>query len=479
MSALDASMRCQCAGRRADRARTAQATQVAAIAARLERLPLTSYQKAHFRHHRDRLVLRQHGSGRADLRARLDPADASSSRPRKPALLSQHQLPRHVPGRRLRRPARRPLRPHTSVSGQHDLLGARQLCSAACPRPSHLLGASRLLLGFGMGMEFPVAQSMVSEMMPADKRGRYIALSRRFLAARLHRFGPADLLRCCRSPTGTGSSSCRRSRRCSCWSIRRYVPESPRWLAAHGHCRPRRTGDGARSRARSPRGSASRCRPAEAADQVEHARIGRASPTLFSGIYAKRTTMLWMPVVLRAARLLRAHDLARRAAAGQGLSGHQIGVLHHPDFAGGHSRDSCSRPGSFEALGPQGHAGRSTCFGGAIACYFYGGATDQTHAHHLPASACSSSCSACGRRSTPIRPSFIPPHVRATGTGFRLGDRANRLADRSHRHRRHPADGRPVRRIRARRRRVRDRGASRTDSRAKRPRDGRSSSISH
>ena len=30
------------------------------------------------------------------------------------------------------------------------------------------------VLGFGMGMEFPVAQSMVSELMPADKRGRYV-----------------------------------------------------------------------------------------------------------------------------------------------------------------------------------------------------------------------------------------------------------------------------------------------------------------
>ena len=38
-----------------------------------------------------------------------------------------------------------------------------------------MLGASRLLLGFGMGMEFPVAQSMVSEMIPAERRGRYIA----------------------------------------------------------------------------------------------------------------------------------------------------------------------------------------------------------------------------------------------------------------------------------------------------------------
>jgi len=34
----------------------------------------------------------------------------------------------------------------------------------------------RLILGFGMGMEFPVAQSLLSEFMPASKRGRYVAL---------------------------------------------------------------------------------------------------------------------------------------------------------------------------------------------------------------------------------------------------------------------------------------------------------------
>jgi putative MFS transporter len=38
------------------------------------------------------------------------------------------------------------------------------LGSLACgpPSPVTMLGASRLLLGFGMGMEFPVAQSLVS-----------------------------------------------------------------------------------------------------------------------------------------------------------------------------------------------------------------------------------------------------------------------------------------------------------------------------
>ena len=71
-----------------------------------------------------------------------------------------------------------------------------------------MLGASRLLLGFGMGMEFPVAQSMVSEIIPAERRGRYIAYLEGFWPLG---FIASGLL------TGTGYSSCRRSQRCSCW----------------------------------------------------------------------------------------------------------------------------------------------------------------------------------------------------------------------------------------------------------------------
>jgi len=90
--------------------------------------------------------------------------------------------------------------------------------SLACGLSSTVttLGASRLLLGFGMGMEFPVAQSMVSEIIPAERRGRYIAYLEGF---RPLGFIASGLLTvpCCWSQTGTGYSSCRRSQRCSCW----------------------------------------------------------------------------------------------------------------------------------------------------------------------------------------------------------------------------------------------------------------------
>ncbi|MGK9625982.1 MFS transporter, partial [Salmonella enterica subsp. enterica] len=34
----------------------------------------------------------------------------------------------------------------------------------------------RVLLGFGMGMEFPIGLSMVSEIVPARSRGKYVAI---------------------------------------------------------------------------------------------------------------------------------------------------------------------------------------------------------------------------------------------------------------------------------------------------------------
>ncbi len=51
---------------------------------------------------------------------------------------------------------------------------ASYLCSTA--QNVETLTLFRVLLGIGMGMEFPIAQSMLSELIPAKRRGRYIAL---------------------------------------------------------------------------------------------------------------------------------------------------------------------------------------------------------------------------------------------------------------------------------------------------------------
>jgi putative MFS transporter len=155
------------------------------------------------------------------------------------------------------------------------------------------LAVARVILGFGMGMEFPVAQSIVSEIIPAKKRGKYMALLEGFwpigfIAAGLLTYWvlsfadwrtvfyieavPAIFL----------------------LFIRLWVPESPRWLASRGrvaeadavltkieHKVRQRTGD------------------RDLPDPVIIPSRQAATPSGFSflelwkGPYAKRTVMIW------------------------------------------------------------------------------------------------------------------------------------------------------------------------------------------
>lgn len=91
----------------------------------------------------------------------------------------------------------------------------------------------RILLGFGMGMEFPIGQSMVSEMLPAKQRGRYVAMLEGFWPIG---FIAAGILAYFILPVGgwrmvflaLGIPSI------FVLIVRRYVPESPRWLEDAG-----------------------------------------------------------------------------------------------------------------------------------------------------------------------------------------------------------------------------------------------------
>ena len=172
MSALDASGEANALAS-AQAARSGQAAQVANIAARLERLPLTSYQKGIFA-----IIATAWFFDSMDLGAltfvlgsirqtfQLSTAEAG--------LLSSMSFIGMFIGA-------------ASAGLLADRFGRAKVFQASmifwglgslfCGLSSTvtMLGASRLLLGFGMGMEFPVAQSMVSEMIPAERRGRYIA----------------------------------------------------------------------------------------------------------------------------------------------------------------------------------------------------------------------------------------------------------------------------------------------------------------
>ena len=92
----------------------------------------------------------------------------------------------------------------------------------------------RVLLGFGMGMEFPIGLSLVSEIVPAKSRGRYIAILEGFWPLG---FIVAGILAYAFLPIlgWRGIFIALAFPALFVFIVRRYVPESPRWLADAGH----------------------------------------------------------------------------------------------------------------------------------------------------------------------------------------------------------------------------------------------------
>ena len=109
--------------------------------------------------------------------------------------------------------------------------GAAILC-AVSPSYGFLL-CMRFILGFGMGAESPIAQSMISEFMPANARGKYIALLEGFWPLGFILAGivalaliPVAGWRVVFLATGIPAIYV--------LVIRRKVPEPPRWYEARG-----------------------------------------------------------------------------------------------------------------------------------------------------------------------------------------------------------------------------------------------------
>src|SRR6201993_4918131 len=282
MSALDASGEADLLAS-AKGARSAQAAQIANIAARLERLPLTSYQRGIFA-----IIATAWFFDSMDLGALtfvlgpirqsfgLSPAQAG-------ILSSMSFLGMFIGAASAGLLADRFGRTRVfQVSMIFWGLGSI-LCGFA---PSvETLAAARVLLGFGMGMEFPVAQSMVSEIIPAKQRGRYIAL--------LEGFWPLGFI--------ASGLLCYFVLSVADWRwvfilqgipaifvliVRRYVPESPRWLASRGDiARAERVMSEIEAKVTERLDGAPL--PAPKPEQVE-IRASRGLATLFAPGYARR-----------------------------------------------------------------------------------------------------------------------------------------------------------------------------------------------
>jgi len=274
------------------------------------------------------------------------------------------------------------------------------------------LAAARILLGFGMGMEFPVAQSMVSEMIPAGQRGRYIALLEGFwplgfIAAGLLSFAVLSVAdwRWVFILQGIPAIFV--------LIVRRYVPESPRWLASHGDAAGAERVMSQIEAKVSQRFNGATL-PTPQPEQVE-LRAPQGLSTLFSAGYGRRTIMLWC---LWFFALLGFYGLTTWLGALLQAKGFPVtkSVYYTVLISLAGIPGFLTAAWMIEALGRKPTL-IATLLGAAISCYFYGGATDQTQL--IVSGLCMQFCT-FGMWSAlyAYTPELYPTHVRATGTGF-------------------------------------------------------------
>ena len=150
----------------------------------------------------------------------------------------------------------------------------------------------RVLLGFGMGMEFPIGLSMVSEMVPAKSRGRYVAVLEGFWPLG---FIAAGLLAffCLAAIGWRGIFIVLAVPAVFVFVVRRLVPESPRWLEDKGRlAEAEAVISGFEAKVKAALGLAALPR-FEPARPVPRLARRAAFAELWKGDYAKRSVMLW------------------------------------------------------------------------------------------------------------------------------------------------------------------------------------------
>lgn len=150
----------------------------------------------------------------------------------------------------------------------------------------------RVLLGFGMGMEFPIGLSMVSEIVPARSRGKYVAILEGFWPIGFIAAGAFTYLLL--PVVGwRGIFIALSIPAVFVFVVRRMVPESPRWLEDVGR---RREADAVMAHIeRRVERAWGRPLPAVSTGYAASASTSRKTRfmELWSGPYARRTIMLW------------------------------------------------------------------------------------------------------------------------------------------------------------------------------------------
>jgi putative MFS transporter len=151
----------------------------------------------------------------------------------------------------------------------------------------------RVILGFGMGMEFPIGLSMVSELVPAKSRGKYVATLEGFwpigfIFAGIITYFALPLI------GWRGIFIALSIPAVFVFIVRRYVPESPRWLEETGRMQE---ADNVTTRIEQNVIKANCGKPLPApvalADMPQRVDKRALFSQLWHGVYAKRTVMLW------------------------------------------------------------------------------------------------------------------------------------------------------------------------------------------
>lgn len=158
------------------------------------------------------------------------------------------------------------------------------------------LMAYRVLLGFGMGMEFPIGLSMVSEIVPAKSRGKYVATLEGFwpigfIAAGVFAYFLLPVI------GWRGIFIALSVPAAFVFVVRRMVPESPRWLEDMGR---KHEADAVMNRIEAgvQRAYGAALPPVLASASASAPAPARADRKalfgeLWRGPYARRTVMLW------------------------------------------------------------------------------------------------------------------------------------------------------------------------------------------